>query len=44
LIQSCPQEFGLVVVMADGSVTTIPPTTTEEAIVKLFNSSDESNP
>jgi len=40
LIQSCPDDYGLAVAMADGSVTRIPPSATEDAIIKLFNGSD----
>ncbi|MDP1562022.1 MAG: DUF1559 domain-containing protein [Pirellulaceae bacterium] len=40
LIQSCPDQRGLAVAMADGSVQTLPPTTSEETIIKMFNCSD----
>jgi hypothetical protein len=40
LIQNSTDPKGLTVVMADGSVRAIPPTTSTRAIIKLFNCSD----
>lgn len=40
LIQSCPDRGGLAVAMADGSVQNLPPSTSEETIIKMFNCSD----
>jgi hypothetical protein len=40
LIQNCPDSMGLSVILADGSVRLVPPSTSTENLIGMFNCSD----